>query len=509
MYIIKNAWISITRNKGRNILIGVIVLIIGAAATVALAINNTANDLIGSYESAYEKEVTISFDRENMKQEMDFSNRESISEMTDRFGQMESYTVDDIKNFASSEHIENYYYTYSTSLNGNNIEKATTETSSETSGKQGGFGGGMMMPNMQMSGMSSLDFTVTGYSSAESMSDFVDGTYTMTEITDDAWDKAFNGDYVFINSELASYNSLELESEIILEDEDGNSFNFTVIGIYEENTANDGAPTMSIFSNSANTIITNADVVAKIIATNSELNATLTPTFIIDEYENLDAVQSEFYEKGLDESYILESNEELANSGLTSVENVKGFATTFLIITFIIGGVVLFVINMINIRERKYEIGVLRTIGMSKRKLSLQFMSELAMVSLVALALGAGVGTAMSTGVSNSLLESEINSSNSTMENVRGNFGGNMPSDMTKPGESADGEKAGGSFDFGNMKISGTPTISAYDSIDAVVNIGVIFELLGIGLALVFISSLASMISIQRFSPLTILKERS
>ena len=58
-------------------------------------------------------------------------------------------------------------------------------------------------------------------------------------------------------------------------------------------------------------------------------------------------------------------------------------------------------------------------------------------------------------------------------------------------------------------KLSGVPTIQAYDSIDAVVNIKVILELLVIGLSLVFVSSLASMSSIQRFSPLTILKERS
>ena len=52
-------------------------------------------------------------------------------------------------------------------------------------------------------------------------------------------------------------------------------------------------------------------------------------------------------------------------------------------------------------------------------------------------------------------------------------------------------------------------TNGIYDSIDAVVNIGVLVELLGIGLTLILISSISAMISIQRFTPLTILKERS
>ena len=63
--------------------------------------------------------------------------------------------------------------------------------------------------------------------------------------------------------------------------------------------------------------------------------------------------------------------------------------------------------------------------------------------------------------------------------------------------------------DFSNFPSNGIVDISAYNSIDAVVNIQVVIELLGIGILLVLISSLSAMISIQRFSPLTILKERS
>ena len=63
--------------------------------------------------------------------------------------------------------------------------------------------------------------------------------------------------------------------------------------------------------------------------------------------------------------------------------------------------------------------------------------------------------------------------------------------------------------DKGGMHGKGMPVVEAYDSIDAVVDIKVLVELLGISISLVLISSIASMVSIQRFSPLTILKERS
>ena len=496
MFIFKNAWISITRNKGRNILIGAIILVIACACTVTLAINNTASDLINSYSSAYDKELTLSFDRKQMMGDFDMRGEEGREQAKEKFENIATYTIDDVKTFAEAEHIESYYYTYSFSLNGNNIEKAEIEIESQ----KGGFGG---RPGGNRGGFggTSMDFTLTGYSSLESMSEFINGTYTMTEITDNAWDVAFNGNYVFINEELASYNELSLNDKIKLEDEDGKTYEFEIIGIFEDNEESEDSM-MSMFSNSANTIVTNADALVNIDTDNDNINGSINPTFIIDDYANAEAIQTELYEKGLDETYIVETNQEMAEAGVSSVKNVKSFATTFLIITLLIGGVVLFILNTINIRERKYEIGVLRTIGISKLKLTMQFVSELLVVAFVALILGAGIGATMSKPVSNSLLSSEIENSTNSRDEMQNNFGG--PGGM--PGGPG-GDRGGKMPDFNKM--SGVPTVQAYDSIDAVVDITVILELLVIGLSLVFVSSLASMSSIQRFSPLTILKERS
>lgn len=42
MFVVKNAWKSVTRNKGRNMLIIVIVTIIAAVATIGLSIRQAA-----------------------------------------------------------------------------------------------------------------------------------------------------------------------------------------------------------------------------------------------------------------------------------------------------------------------------------------------------------------------------------------------------------------------------------------------------------------------------------
>ncbi len=59
------------------------------------------------------------------------------------------------------------------------------------------------------------------------------------------------------------------------------------------------------------------------------------------------------------------------------------------------------------------------------------------------------------------------------------------------------------------MNFNNRAPVETIDSMEAVVDFTVVMQLLGIGILLTLMSSLASMISIQRFSPLTILKERS
>lgn len=102
MYVLKNALISIVRNKGRNILIGAIILVVACACTVTLAINNTASDLISSYESGYAKELTFGFDRQSMMKGFDFGGSQGREGAQEKFSKIASYTVEDVENFAES-----------------------------------------------------------------------------------------------------------------------------------------------------------------------------------------------------------------------------------------------------------------------------------------------------------------------------------------------------------------------------------------------------------------------
>lgn len=328
------------------------------------------------------------------------------------------------------------------------------------------------------------DFEIDGYSSYDAMTDFVNGTYKVTEgemITD------FNSYECVISSELATLNEVTVGSKITFKNPNDNekTYEFTVTGIYTDNSNTDD--TKNMYSQSANKIITGSGVIDLLLQDDSTLVTNITPSFIIENKEAVDSFIEEVRQKGLNEYYTINTNLEELETATKSIKNVKTFATTFLIITLIISGIVLFVINMINIRERKYEIGVFRTIGVSKFKLTVQFVLELLIVSIITLMIGAVCGGYLSKPIGNLLLQNEIEDSKVEEREISDNFGkGQM-----------------------DMKFNANTKVQEIDTIDAVVDTYVVTELLGIGIVLTLISSLASMISIIKFSPLTILKERS
>lgn len=517
MYILKNSLVSIIRNKGRNILIGIIILVIACSTTVTLAIRNTASNLVENYRESHDIIASISFDRKQLTNNFK-GGEDNLKDNIEAFNNIESLNLDTVKNYGESDYLKGYYYMYSTSLNSDTLSKAsdtyeyevedkqtTTSTSSTTTGGNSGMpngrpgGGGEERRTTINNNTTTIitrtkekfesdknltgDFELDGYSSYDAMTDFVNGTYQVTEgemISD------FEALECVVSSELAILNEIEVGGTITLKNSNTEvTYEFLVKGIYKDNS--DSNDVVKMFSSSANKIITGSGVIEKIVAEDSTAITNITPSFIVKDEESIEKFTEELKEKGLNEYFTVNTNLDELQNATKSIENVKTFASTFLIITLIISSIVLFVINMINIRERKYEIGVFRTIGVSKFKLTMQFVLELLIVAIIMLMIGAVCGSFISKPVGNSLLQNEIESNAEEEEQISNNFGkGQMP-----------------------MQYNQTAKIEPINNIDAVVDITVIAQLVGIGILLTFISSLASMISIQRFSPLTILKERS
>lgn len=183
--------------------------------------------------------------------------------------------------------------------------------------------------------MSSSDFTLIGYSSLEAMEDFISGKYSITsgEVSDNL--ESYN---CVINSELAVANNIEVGNEIVLVDPDdsNNSITLVVTGIYEETSDSDEA--MGMFTSSANTIITNTNMIDKLVSGNSEMKVSTTPSFVLTSKDVIEKFSEEVTEKGLSEYLSVSTNLDQVEEATSTISNVSIFATTFLVITLIIGG---------------------------------------------------------------------------------------------------------------------------------------------------------------------------
>lgn len=534
MYIVKNALVSIWRNKGRNILIGIIIAVISAACAVTLAIRSSADKIVKSYEEKYPIEATIGMDREALTKSLKEGDK-TQEQMIEAFNNIKALTIEEVEKYGDSDFVEKYSYTYATSMNGKDIkeatdslvkEKTTTETetttdkktttkkyNSSSSNSRSKMPGGMppggfdreqstttttttkkktttSIEKIMNEKSSKGTFQIKGYSSFEAMSDFINGNY---KITDGEVSSDFESKTCVISEELATLNSLKVGDKItFVSAYDTNvTYELEITGIFKENT-DSSSDMRNMYSDSVNTIITNVTTVKDILSKDTKSAGTVTPTYILKSEKLIEEFKNEVKEKGLSEYYTVEDNSEVVQNATKTIVNVKEFATTFLIITLVIGAVVLLVINMINIRERKYEIGVLRTIGMKKSIVGVQFLVELLVVCVVGLMIGATGGALSSVKVSNQLLSTEIKNAESDYDEINKNFGGGM-----MPGN------------MGSRNRMGINNIEQVKSMDAVVDLKVLAELLGIGVGLTLVGSIASLIAISRFSPLDILKERS
>lgn len=180
-------------------------------------------------------------------------------------------------------------------------------------------------------------------------------------------------------------------------------------------------------------------------------------------------------------------------AGLKPLENLKSFATTFLYLTLAIGAIVLIVISVISIRDRKYEIGALAAMGLKKLRLSMMFMIEVLTVTLVAILIGAVAGSVASVPVTSYLLSAQVEqqqTADSSKQQQPGMPGGNME----RP-------------DDGEVDTSKVEYVTA-DDIGFSVDIFVILKMLAIGVVLAIVSGFTSILFILRYDPKQILANR-
>lgn len=555
MYIIKNALRCIGRSKGRNILISIIALVIAVSACLGLSIRQAAESAKKSALEELNITATISYDRSSMMNNMTGGEKGQGGGKFDRdqfknmMGSASALTLEQYQTYASAESVEDFYYTLTASFNGSDeLLPVTDETEEETestfesiggssqgkgSGSTGGRGGKGMA--------SSSDFSVIGYSSDNSMTAFVDGTASVLE-GGTMFSEGSTEKECVISEELAIFNDLTVGDTIILTNPslETETYEIKVVGLYTSTANNDFS--MSMFGKSqdpANQIYMSAAALQTILDASDEVSTTVTDentgresdsavtgsisaTYVFANTEKYYAFEEEVRSLGLEDTYTVSSSDLTAfENSLTPLNTLSTMAGWFLLVILIIGAIILVVLNIFNVRERKYEVGVLTAMGMKKWKVATQFICEILVVTMIAVIVGAGIGAVSSVPVTNALLAGQVESQNNQQTQMDNNFGrpGNMGGgrgqgggmqqmpDANMGGEAPEipDDASGKKNPFENMLGGATDYIT---EVNSAMNLTVVFQMLGVGLLLTLVASLASVLFIMRYDPLKILANR-
>ena len=554
MFAWNNAWRSVTRNKGRNVLIVIIVAIIAAAATIGLSIRQAAQTARDTGLSNTTVTAQISVDRSKLisdsRSESSDSGTPDFDSMREALSDKELSLSDYEKYAEASSSVQSTYYSETTSLAATDsfqpVEDSTSssQSSSDSSSSesnaeggqgapQGGDGGGMQ----QMSG----DFQLTGFSSDTAVANASNGSFTMVDGSVFGYDESSNGQ-VIISKALADFNNLSVGSTITVADASDSSttYTLTVVGIYENTTdsSSQGGPMGSSASDPDNAIYTSVSTLKSLgldSDSDSDSAAQLSFTYVFANKDAYETFVTDVKAAGLSDDYTVSSADvDEYESSLVPLNNLSQFALTLLLIVLGVGAIVLIAINVFNVRERKYEVGVLTAMGVKKVTVAAQFVFELFMVTLIGLAIGVAAGAATSVPVSNQLLASQVAAQESEQSSQQAQFGREMQggpgaqtsSDTSSDSDSSSSDSSSSSSESSQSTSNDSSSTAAQtpsapgnspfgqatnylSEVNATVNLSVVGQLVLIGIALTLFSSLAAVIFVMRYEPLQILADRS
>lgn len=486
MNYIKRATQSLWAKKGRSILMIAVFSAILIFVLAGLTIRSGADLATTNAKKSVGATVTLSTNREAMFKQSDSEDENSRPDP----GSFERTPVNlsDAKKIAKLANVKSYSFEASTSADtGSGITPISTDSEEESSDEQMGGFGGQGAPG----GMSQGDFQIKGVSESSSYSEFSAGTASLVEgdaIT--SADEDTNN--VLIEQSLAEANDLSVGDKFKIKDSDDKDVEVTIKGIYKTSNSGDSMSARFNFMNPANTIFSSYTMVNTL--TGSEGKTIDSAVYNLEDPKDMDSFVKQANKLIDTDTFSLETNDQMYQQMLQPLNNVSSFAKNIVILVAAAGVIILTLIIMLSIRERKYEIGVLLSLGESRMKVVSQFFVEMFICMIFALGIAAASGNVVGNAVGNQLLSQQTTSQNAEGQeaNAAGNNGG--------PGQMPGGSRGGGQM--GGNPFTQTEEIQ---ELNIAVQPMEILSLAGIGLGISLFSIILSSAGILRLNPKKIL----
>lgn len=226
--------------------------------------------------------------------------------------------------------------------------------------------------------------TITGIDNTSSGT--IWGGNTVTWTAGSAFDASKDENVAVVGKALATKNNLSVGSTFTA---DGATLK--VVGIYDAG---------STFAN--NGVFTSLSTLQRI---SSQPGSVTSATATVDSVDHLDSATSAITSTLGDKADVTNSKDQVENA-IKPLESVKTIALFSLIGALVAGAVVILLVMIMVVRERRREIGVMKAIGSSNGSIVSQFVVESITLTVVALVIGLAIGIAASTPLTNALVSS-------------------------------------------------------------------------------------------------------
>ncbi len=510
MNFLKRALLSVKVKKGRSLLLCAIFTVILIFILAGLTIQSASLKAADNAKQSLGATATLSANRENalsQNQESDSSTDSDSSDSSSGRPDAGSFSLTPVSistatKISKLDNVSSYSILSSTSAGaGDDIEpissadttdSSTTTDSSADSNAQGMPGGGSS--KQFGAGNAQGDFSISGVLSSALASDFSDETAKLT--SGEAITKEDEGtNNVLIEKSLAEANDLKVGDTFTISnptDED-TTYKMTVKGIYKTTSSSDSLGMNFNFLNPSNTLYTSYTF-ANTLKGDDYTDTADSVTYTLSDPEKLDAFVKAAKKLINTDTFSLETNDQTYQQMIEPISNVASFAKNIVLLVTGAGIIILSLIVMITIRERRYEIGVLLSIGESRLKVVFQFFVELFVIMLVSLVIAGFSGRIVGNVVGQQLLDQQTSATTSSSSNTQ-----------QAGGQQGGGQRGGQRGGFGNIGASSATSAKQIKKLDITLSAQEIGTLGAIGLGICFISVLLSSIGILRLQPKKIL----
>ena len=503
-------------------MIGSIIFAIILTTVVALIINNTASAVIEEYKERFASQVYIT---PNMQKVMEEARKNSTDgKMLVKKPEIPS---EQLLQFANSDYLKESIATGSIVANNADIraiDQDDTNQSETNSGSIVGNGGGIMTSvgingNYKLYGDYWQDFN-DGLRSLDSgrlpetdgeciisaelsdnnniaVGDVLTFTANMGVDTPSDMDfsNAQDGDKVTVNDKeytvsISAMGTVRLQREV--------TYKLTVVGVYLDLTdeyANSNMPKSAGF-NRRNEVLTTLGTLL-VERSTDETGVMVNVTYYLKNPELLPQFDEEVRAKGLSDTFNVDTDTASYEKVVKPVEGLKSISITFMVVVMILGSIIFLLLASISIRERKYEIGVLRAMGMKKAKVAFGLWLEILTITCICLVIGLGIGTMVAQPVSDMLLKNQVEAVQASTSQGSG--------DGTIISGNPNGAVLGGTQLGGGIQANAKPVSEMKITLGA----DTIMEIIVIAILLASFAGIVSITKITKYEPIKILMERN